>query len=117
MSRPRLEKKQLIGFEHIGEYRLRLGRYPPEPRAPSQTFHCAIRNREELHSERIELHPGELISRVEAGHEDVPLLRVDGDGLWAFVESQKVWWPLRRQTVSLGLDSAGRARLKFHDPK
>ena len=112
----RKNKTHLIEFDRIGEYKLQVHSAEGFPKNKGQLFHCAIRNREELLTERIELMNGEILARRPMGKHPIPLLKVDSQGLWAFMEKQEVWWPLRRQSARLSLDRTGLVRLKFIDP-
>lgn len=104
--------RELIGFAHLGEYRLHVHAMKGEGAlGASEPFHCAIRNREELKLERIELHRGEELHGEGGPYEEIPLLRLDENGLWAFIPKQEIWYPLRQHDVRLGLDSKGIARL------
>ena len=105
----------LIAFASLGEYPLHTRDILKEKLGPVNLINCAIRDQQELQGERLELRRGEeLHTRDEDGVER-PLLRLDQNGLWAWMSlsAEELWFPLRNQTVVLALDHAGRVRLKF----
>ncbi|MBF0197841.1 MAG: hypothetical protein HQL32_09030 [Planctomycetes bacterium] len=108
-------KKTLIPFHSLGEYRLHTHKIKGEELGPKQIFNCSIRNADELRSERIELYEGEELHFQSLENKETALLRFDENGLWAWQNIQKIWWPLRSQRISLDLDKKGGARVRYLD--
>ena len=102
-----------ISFASLGEYPLQTHSILDEGLGPGRNIPCAIRNQEELLSERLELQRGEELHARTADQGTRPLLRFDQNGLWAWMEREDLWFPMRNQTVELALDSRRRVRLKF----
>ena len=111
----KLPPTQLIPFYSLGEYRLHYHYREQDELTPPRPFNCTIRNREELQSERIELHRGEELHGDTHQGNETPLLRYDELGLWGWQVRQKLWWPLRNLSVTLGLDRCGNTRLRYLD--
>jgi hypothetical protein len=108
----------LIPFRDLGTYDLHVHSLDSKGEcSPVGTpFNCAIRNRSEQFSERIEIHPQEeLHTNRGMLHEECPLLRYDEYGMWAWFEKKSIWWPLRRIDVRLGLDRDQYPRLIWED--
>ena len=77
-------------------------------------FNCSIRNSDELATERIELHLGEeLVTEIDGN--EVPLIKINENGAWAYMPQQSLWWPLRNHAPQLGLDRQGHVRVKWKE--
>lgn len=109
---PVAQKTLLIPFQKLGEYRLHYHSIQPdETLGPAVPFNCAIRNREHLLTERIELHPGEELHSGPIDTEESPLLRYNGQTLFVYIPQTQIWWPARGLTVSISLDSISFPRV------
>jgi hypothetical protein len=107
------QKTLTFAFLNIGEYRLFIQRtHPISGNQERLSFHCAIRNSEELLTERIELHEGEELF-TEMEQIQTPLLKIDQLGAWGYMPQQQLWWPLRQHFPILALDRSGNVRLKW----
>jgi len=106
---------RLIPFAHLGEYRLHTHQLEGDDDLGSGiAINCALRNREELLTERLELHRGE---ELHYGHPDDdrghPLLKLNQEGLWAWIFKNEMWYPIFRHEVALGLDRQQVVHLKW----
>ncbi len=72
--------------------------------APSEPINCAIRDREELTSECLELHLGEELHAGNGRGSDMPLLRYDMEGLKLWLATPPIWFPLGQRRAYLCLD-------------
>ena len=78
-------------------------------------FHCAIRNREELLTECIEIHRGEILHGRDEQNVTWPLVRFDEHAFWVWMPKQSLWWPLKDGEIQLDLDRWNRVRIKWLD--
>lgn len=116
MKNRKKTKTVYIAFSSLGEYRLHYHYIREDQQlGPMRMFNCSIRDREELLTERVELKLGEELHTQMAFSKEMPLLRFDENGFWAWLHLQKLWWPLRNQKVQLDLDRSSCVRVKFLD--
>ena len=107
---------RLIPFVHLGEYRLHTHTLlPDESLSPGSAINCAIRNREEILTERLELHRGEELHFGHPNHGGHPLLKLDREALWAWMLKKEIWYPVFRHEVALGLNRHEEVHLKWPD--
>lgn len=104
-----------IAFHAIGEFQMHYHSFTDDEPGPERIFNCAIRDRKELLTERVELHRGEELHWGRQKTSEYPLLRFDNNGLWAWMKAQELWYPIRKQKVTLSLDREGRVRVRFED--
>ena len=108
------DSTRLIPFTHLGEYRLHTHPISADGAlGPGSSINCALRNREELLTERLELHRGEELHFGHPDQDGHPLLKLENTGLWAWIIKNEVWYPLLRHEVSLGLDRNHEVQLKW----
>jgi hypothetical protein len=108
-----IKKSFSFGFTHLGDYPLTLQSITADGQAHGTTtpFPCAIRNKDELLRERVEMGLMEILS-AKNSNGPLPLIRSNQDGVWTWMSKQQLWWPLNeRQKVNLGLDRGGNVRL------
>ena len=104
-----------LAFAKLGEYRMHTHPLHGEDLGPAKPFHCAIRNRDELLTEVIEVHRGETLHGHDENNIEWPLVKFDQHAFWVWMPKQELWWPLRQGRIQLDLDRWNRVRIKWLD--
>lgn len=103
-----------LTFAKLGVYHMHTHPLVGDEIGAPKLFHCAIRDSNELLTEYVEIHRGEVLhGHDEKGEIEWPLVKFDADAFWVYMPKQEVWWPLRKGKVQFDLDRWNRVRIKW----